>query len=388
VPVFLAINDICSSIRRYLVLILTFMIGTLLIILPLNAITSLKSDEMAKNFVIDTKADFYINGINKNQDESASFDRDFIVNNMKMIQKDFKEKGYDIDTNILAYYNFTMYTDNPKDSFSVLTSVPVYSDGSYLQMTGGVRPKNSNEIALSENQAKKLQVKIGDTISAKIGENTKEFIVTGTYQNFMHMGESAFLSEKVNVNGLKMSGTWAYQCYLKNMKFTNQIEKTIKKEFTQYKICNVSQLMDSQLGSTGSQMQNLKILIVSLVFIINILITTLMTKIFMLSEKNQIGILKSMGFSDFHIRFWQIIRMGTILCISVVLGAIASLPLNSIALRPIFGLMGATHMEIEVNPFEVYFKYPLLLLLVICLSTAVTTASIKRINLMEINNED
>ena len=98
--------------------------------------------------------------------------------------------------------------------------------------------------------------------------------------------------------------------------------------------------------------------------------------------------LKSMGFSDFHIRFWQIIRMGTILCISVVLGAIASLPLNSIALRPIFGLMGATHMEIEVNPFEVYFKYPLLLLLVICLSTAVTTASIKRINLMEINNED
>jgi len=67
-PLFLALNDILSNIKRYVVLILIFAIGTIVIILPLNAITSLKSDEMARNFALDLDADFYLNETVKDND--------------------------------------------------------------------------------------------------------------------------------------------------------------------------------------------------------------------------------------------------------------------------------------------------------------------------------
>ena len=57
---FLAVNDILSEIKKYLVLILTFAMGTLLIILSVNTLESLTSEEMAKNFALDTKADTFI----------------------------------------------------------------------------------------------------------------------------------------------------------------------------------------------------------------------------------------------------------------------------------------------------------------------------------------
>ena len=59
-PLFMAINDIVSNLKRYIVLILTFTIGLLIIIFPVNTISTLKSEEMAKNFSFDTKSDFLI----------------------------------------------------------------------------------------------------------------------------------------------------------------------------------------------------------------------------------------------------------------------------------------------------------------------------------------
>ena len=60
VPLFIAINDIVSNLKRYIVLILTFTIGLLIIIFPVNTISTFKSEEMAKNFSFDTKSDFLI----------------------------------------------------------------------------------------------------------------------------------------------------------------------------------------------------------------------------------------------------------------------------------------------------------------------------------------
>lgn len=387
-PIFLALSDILSSSKRYVVLILTFSIGTLLIILPLNAITSLKSKEMIRNFALDTKADFYITDIKSDTNESESYDHDYAKKILDQIKEDFKQKGYDIDDNVLTEYTLSIYRDNPKDVYSITTCVPINSDNFYFQMIKGSAAKKDNEIAFSEKQADKLHVKIGDTVHVNLDGKEKEFIVTGLYQNYIQMGNSASLSEKVDVSNIKLSGIWTYQCYFKNQPFTKELNQKLKKEFPQYSIKDAQQVMAGQLGSTLNQLGELKKVILILIFAVNILITVLMTKIFILSEKRQIALLKNIGFSNYSIRMWQTARMGIILCMSVFFGAVISIPLNTIALRPIFGMMGATHMVIAVNASEVYLKYPLILLALVCITTYLATARIKNIDYMELNNQE
>lgn len=387
-PIFLALNDILSSCKKYVVLILTFSIGMLLIILPLNTITSLKSDEMIRNFVLDTKADFYITDIKKDLNETEAYDHDYAKKTLDQIKADFKQKGYEIRDNVMTFYTFSIYRDEPKDIYSVTTTVPVYSDNFYYQMTKGSAPKEKNEIAFSEKQAEKMHVKIGDTVHVMLNGTNQQFIITGFYQNYLNMGSSAALSEKVDVSNIKLSGIWTYQCYFKNHTFTKELNQQLKKEFTQYSIKDAQQVMAGQLGSTSNQLGELKKVILILIFAVNILITLLMTKIFILNEKGQIALLKNIGFSNFSVRMWQTTRMGIILCMSVFFGAVISIPLNTLALRPIFGMMGATHMVIAVNASEVYLKYPLFLLALVCITTYAATARIKNIDYMELNNQE
>jgi putative ABC transport system permease protein len=386
-PLFMAWNDILSNIKRYVVLILTFAIGTIIIILPLNAITSLGSDEMAKNFSLDLNADFYANSVIKSDNVASTLDRDSILNHLKSMEDNFKSKQYDVDINTMIFYFFSYYVNDKDDSYQIMTEIPLESDGSFIELIEGTTPVNDNEIALSEKVMKQMGVKIGDTIHAKIGSEDRAFIITASYQNYMHMGHSAFMSSNVKVEGTT-SGVWFYQCYLKNKAFNNNLLNQIKKDFPEYNIYNVKQAMELQLGSITSQIGGVKIMVVMLICFVNVMITTLMMKIFIMSEKSQIAMLRSIGYSLKEVRLWQVCRIGIVLLIGVLFGALLSIPSNNIALRPIFGMMGATHMRIQVNPLEVYLICPLLLLLVICLTAYISLGSIKKLNLMEINNAE
>lgn len=79
-------------------------------------------------------------------------------------------------------------------------------------------------------------------------------------------------------------------------------------------------------------------------------------------------------------------RMGIAMLIGIVIGIILSVPLNTLLLRPIFAMMGAVHMKIQVNPFEAYLMYPLALLIVISIVAYIGSATIRKIDLMEMAN--
>lgn len=387
-PLFLAVNDILSNLKRYIVLILTFVIGTIIIILPNNAITSLNSKEMAKNFELDLNADFYARVEIKTGDGAKSLDKESLVKHLNAIKDNFKHKNYDMDVNSVIYYSFSYYSDSPDSSFQIMTNVPIGSDGSFVQLLDGTTPIHEDEIALSEKIMDKMGVKIGDTLYAKIGDEVQKFIITASYQNFMNMGQSALMSANAKVNGVRSSGNWFYQCYLKRGEFNTEVLNQIRKDFPNYNIYNLKEAVESQLGSTASQLENIKISIVFLVCLVNIMITALMMKIFIMSEKGQIAMLRSIGYSLGAIRRWQVLRIGVVLLIGVFIGELLSIPLNGLALSPIFAMMGATHMEIQINPLEVYVIEPLLLLLVISVAAYISSGSIRKLKLMEINNAE
>lgn len=390
-PFFLALNDICSNMKRYVVLLLTFIIGTIMIILPVNAITSFGSDEMAKNFMLDTDADFYLGSDVTDETQSdtiASLNLTAMKEKIERLESKFKDGGYDVDISTLGFYSLSYYGEDDSVTYQLLSSYPINSDLSFVQLVDGTEPKLENEIAMSENAMKDLGVKIGDTVHVKVNNKVKDFIITASYQNFMQMGKSAILSPNVTIEGISITGNWYYQCYLNNHKDDKNVIKDLQEKYKECKVYNTVEAMDVQLGSTVSKIGMIKMLIVILILAVNVLITALMMKIFIKSEKSQLALLRSIGYSKRALRLMQVYRIVIILVLAIVLGSILCMFLNDIALRPVFGLMGATHMKIAVNPLEVYLLYPVLLLVVIGIAAYISSGAVKKLNLMEINNQE
>lgn len=387
-PFFLAMNDILSNIKQYVVLILTFAMGMIIIILPLNTVTSLSSDEMADNFVLDTKADFFMSGDYAAENTTEAFREEHIQEKIDEFKENFAGQGYDVDINVGIFYYLSFYAENEEDVYQIMTIKPLGSDGSYVVLTQGSTPVRENEVVLSERLLKKMGLAVGDSIFLKTSKGSRKMIICGAYQNYMQMGESAFVGEKTELSEKNPSGLWLYQCYLQNMQMNEQILADLKEKFPDYVIYDVQEAMATQLGSTGSQLDMVKWAIIVIICIVNVMITALMMKIFIVGEKSQIAMLRSIGYSIRAIRLWQMFRMGIAMLFGILIGELLSIPLNTLVLRPIFAMMGASHMKIQVNPLQVYLIYPLLLLVVISIAAYISSASVRKMNLMEINNVD
>lgn len=383
VPLFLAVNDILSGVKKYIVLVLTFMIGTILIILPLNTMTTMQSKEMAKNFVMDTDSDFYINPDTVFRDK-YTITRESALETIQEVENEFAEKGYATDLNTMVFYSAPVSSEaDPEDVRSMMAMQFVGNDVPVVALSEGSLPVESDELAMSEKAMKKLGLSLGDYVLVKIDGREYRMIITGTYENYMQMGVSMLLSNQMSTGAMYVSGNW----YLQG-KFTkdNQTLENLKQDFSQYEFYDMQEAMGKQLGSTITQIDVLKNGIVLLICGINALITILMMKIFIMGEKSQLAMLRSIGFSVRAVRFSQTLRMALVLLIGVVLGTLLSIPLNAVGVKPVFAMMGAGNIKIQTNPLENYLIYPGVLLLVVVITAYRSSASIKRLNLMEINN--
>lgn len=112
----------------------------------------------------------------------------------------------------------------------------------------------------------------------------------------------------------------------------------------------------------------------------------LMIKIFISKEKGEIAMLKCVGFRNSSIKLWQALRCIIILALAIVLGIIVAKFAGPSIVGLIFAIMGVNKVELKVIPFEVYLKYPLILLIVNSLVAYLSANKIKNIDFKEINN--
>lgn len=388
IPVmFLAVNDILSEVKKYLVLILTFAMGTILIILSVNTLESLTSEEMAKNFALDTEADTFISVDTVTDLQRGMLEgKPFIEKMIAELESDIKEIGYEAEISTLSYYFLGYYMEDPDEVLRFMTCQMVGANGSHVELVNGYTPVLENEIAMSEQAMKKLNAKIGDTVCMKVGDRVMDMIITASYANYLQMGESVMLNSQLNIEDVTMSGLFYLQIKLVGVQDKETALMNIHKKFPEYKFNNMQQVVSSQIGGTMDTFGAIKITIILLVCGINVMITILMIKIFVIGEKGQIAMLRALGFSIKQLKQWQVIRIGILLIISSILGILCSTFLNNLLLKPVFAMMGASHMKIQVNILESYCLYPFLLFVIIALAAYVSLGKIKRLKIMEINN--
>ncbi len=382
---FLAANDILSSIKSYISMIIIFMLGTLLVIIPVNTINTLRSDDLITMFNM-TKSDHIVSTellFNPNEDNAAK-----INNQFSEIQKMFSENGIEVEV-----FQEIMFRSNIRKGDKRTNSLSFQGVGdvttsmySYIE---GTPPQNIHEVALSYITANQIGAEIGDDVEIKIGDVAKTYTVTAINQSMNNMGEGVRFHQDEKLDYNYAAGSFGIQVTYKDnpdKKEQNNRKALLEKLYPDASVYTSGEYISYMIGDVAGQIDRMKMLILSIILGINILVAVLMVKSFITKEKSEIALMKAIGFQNNSLILWQTLRIGIVLIASVLTGAIVSSPLSSLIITPIFKMMGAYCIEFEIRAMEVYIVYPLIVLAATAFAAFLSAQGIRKIASSEISN--
>ncbi|MCL2052487.1 MAG: FtsX-like permease family protein [Lachnospiraceae bacterium] len=246
-----------------------------------------------------------------------------------------------------GYQHSEILIDDISIAASVVEDASLFEGNS---LVSGRYPKHNNEIALGASILKATDKKVGDTVTAKLGMNEKELLITGIVQ-FMNQG---------GFNGI-ISGDALAQIKpdFEFIGFNAYIHEDVDlKEFLAMLRENEGDIFDSIIemeeqmkaifdSMTGVfEMVSIGIVIVT-VFVV-ILTLYMVIKTMILRNKRELGIQKAVGFTTLQLMNQIALNMTPIILIGVVIGAFAGYyGLNPIMVAMISG-MGIVKSELPV----------------------------------------
>lgn len=378
---YLAANDILSSIRRFGVLFVTFCLGMMLILLPLSAANTLKSDGIISEFSI-SPSDVYLD---TGKGETYTVDMNILFRDMEDIERTLSEHGIEAVTGADMGYMIPCYSDDPQDCVSYYGLQAVGSWDRHYSVLSGREPQLDNEVMITELTAKELDVDIGDTIHFKMADRTQEMMITGLYQSMMNMGQGYRVSRSTELDADYAGGIMCIQVEIEGMESEEACER-LKEIFPQYRIMDAKGFLNNMIGGIIEQIDTLMYFIVVVVLVINSLITVLLMKTMMAKERGDIALLKSIGFADRSLKGWQTVRVLILLAASAAAGTLLSNLFAPYIIGPIFAMMGATSIQLVMGTVEVYVFYPLLLFTVTGITAMLCSGGVKKVDLKEVND--
>lgn len=382
---FLSINDILSGMKNYVSMIIIFILGTLLVIIPVNTINTLCSDDLITMFNM-VRSDHIISQellFNPNEDNVEKVERHF-----SEVREMFAENGIDVDV-----FQEIMFRSNVRKGGKITNSLSFQGMGEvttdmyvYLE---GTPPQNIHEVALTYLTAEQIGAEIGDSVEIKVGEDTKKYIVTAINQSMNNMGEGVRFHPDAGLDYGYAAGSFGIQVNYKDNPDKAELarrKELLERLYTDAKIYTSGEYIGYMIGDVAGQLDRLKVLILFIVFGINALVTVLMVKSFIIKEKSEIALLKAIGFKDHSLILWQTLRIGIVLFTSVIFGALLSSPLSTLIITPIFHMMGAYSIKYEIKVVEVYVVFPLIVLAVTSFAAFVSAQGLRRIAASEMSN--
>lgn len=381
---FLGLNDMASHVKRYVVLMITFCLSFILITIPLNTINTMQSDEMTAKFALDPESAVYVRRIEKPGEGTYRSSEDF-KQGIKRVQSELKSEGYDAELSSVIFYFFRYDQGGKRSSDNIMTLQMIGPDNKYLDYSKGEAPRYANEIAFSKTVLEENGWNIGDTVQTTINGEKEELLITGTYSDYMQVGRSARLNPKIDLSKEPVTDCWNTMVNIKTEKTQEEMASELKKLFPDYEWSSAQEILNSNIGGIQKSLKDMLLPMTGMLCAVIMLITVLMEKLFIIREKGEIAMMKSIGFKNKDIRKWQVLRMVFVVAVSMIAAIPLSLLSNQFILKPIFAIMGA-ELNIQVVPWQVYGVYPGILLVGIIAAAAFASGGIKKVNIQELNN--
>jgi len=384
---FMAISDLLNGVKKYAVLAVTFVLGTLLIIIPLNMINTLKDkDEMTKLFgtppndisVFSTEIyRSFLSGDNE------SLDRE-----MTRIEALFDKEGYPLEIYMEIGVSANIFAKNEDESINgMMLQVKDYDLNQYPFLSG-TAPMLPNEVAVTTMIAETFGVSLGDTISVRSSGAVEHFLITAIYQSLMNSGAHIRVADTYDSGTVNISNVNGIGILDKHTNDIGAMIEKVKSTNPDLTISTDEDTYDRYIGGTVEVVNEMKNLIVAVMLGIIFLITSLVVRLLISRETSEIALLKSIGFRNVSLRRWQIMRITIILILSIVAGTLVAGPISETVISAIFNSLGVTRVEQVINPMEVYLIYPAILLLSTVLAVMVSVGHIEKTKVEQLNNQE
>ena len=375
---FLAINDILSAPKQFIIMIIVFAICISEVMVLANVANTLSSDKLISVFNIQESDVYYTDTV---RSEEIMSGKKTIVQTEKEIEDILSENGLNAKVRMEALYKFPVSVNGSTTTGSFLQSLHTKTTD-YVYYEGDA-PGKPDEIAVTQIFSDETGAKIGDTIEVNIGGEQKEFIVTGLFQTMVNLGNTARFHEDVKIPDKLSIGSFGYQIDFDDSPDQQTIDERIEKMrdiFDTEKVRNTSQFI-KDTTVVGDAMGGIKNLVLAVTVIIIVMISILMERSFISKEKSGIALMKAVGFSNKDVIIYHTARFGITVIISAIVASALCMPMTSFSINPVFAAMGAINgVDYEIVPWEIFGFYPVMILLCTIIAvfcTALYTKTIK-----------
>ena len=375
---FMAVNDVISNKKKYITVASVFALCTAFVLVLTNTVNTMKSDNLVDSFA--APSDLYFS----NQDKQMSFmhegGNEELQEYIAKVENDLKDM--DMPGHVFVDTQYIFKVKSNENEYSITFQQGIGTTIDMYSFTKGTAPQNMYEIAITPTISKKINAHIGDTVTVDYGTGPVQATVTAYFQSMNLVGEVARIHESVPIS-LKYATSWmAFQINFDDHP-SNNVIKQRKKKLTEYfdglEVQTAAEFQADCIGVVPT-METVQKLLLAITLVVVTLVVVLMERSFISDEKNEIAILKAVGFKDRRIILYHMIRFGIAALIAVIFAGAISIPLTYLTIGPIFQSMGMTNMTFAINPFSIFVIYPLIILgatLVVAFITSLITKTIK-----------
>ncbi len=383
---YLALNDILSSPKRFLTIIVSFFICTLFVLMLENTTATMNSPNLITTFA--AKSDLYVNDIETAMKQMSIASKSSVEEFLKEKEEELADNGMPAKLGVDPLYKYKITCGGKDFSLPCVQSIGI--DADRYEYFEGTAPQHKNEIAVTPQISEKTGAKIGDTVTVDFGTEKLDCIVTAYFNSMMQLGETIRLHEDAPTDMKYVSTIGSYQIDFTDSPSSDEIEKRkneVKNIFNvdADKVQNATEYCVELLEVTDV-MEAVKYLLLAITLIVVVLVTILVEHSFISDERSQISMLKAIGFKNSDIIKWHIYRFGITALAAAVLAGIASIPMTNLCITPIFGIMGATKVNYNINPLRVFLLYPALVMGMTVISAWITAQYTRKIKTSEMNS--
>lgn len=374
---YMAINDVLSSPKRFLTILLAFMLCTLLVFVIVNTEQTMKSDSLITTF--SKRSDAYYTNNTMLMKSMVGRGHGAMEDALDSLEKEMDDLGMPAKCCIDVQYTLPVEFDGVVNK--LVCQQGIRTRASEYEYYEGSAPANAHEIAITESISRITGAKLGDIVKITVGGKQEDYLVTAYFESMNLMGEVIRLHEDVPTNMEEASNTMAFQFDFTDNPSQKEIGDRVQKMKDHF---DSEQVFDAagfaaDCVQVADTMEAVSYLMLVITLVVVILVSILMERSFISDETSEIALLKAIGMKDKDVTSWHIKRFMFVGVLAVLLAVILSVPATHLMITPIFKMMGMHKVHYRFNLVKLLLIYPGIILVVTAVSVAATALYIKRI---------
>lgn len=376
---FLALNDIVSSPKRFGIITFVFFLCLSLLLMLSSTVSTMKSGTLASVFGL---ADFDLSATTGMIMEFMTEDgHEKLTEYLSDMEEDLAENG--MPARCMQEMLLKLQVSHDENVGSIFVYQGTGTAADMYEYIEGTPPQSAGEAALTHISADKLKVNIGDTITIKTIDGDKELMVTAIFQTMSNMGEGVRLHEDEEINYVQAVGAVFTLFKFTDTPDQKEIARRMDKIHELYPnlddIKTNSECISDMLKVTDTA-DTIKQMIVVLTIILAALITVLMERSFIAKEQGEIALMKAIGARNGKIYAYHTLRFILVGSMTVIAAELLALPLTHLFMDPIFKMMGLElAFDYVISPFEMFLALPLVILAATGISAFFTSLYTRKI---------